>query len=166
MIFVTVGTQEPFDRLIMAMDHISLKLGIEVVAQISVKSKFKVKNIKTIDFISPTEFEKLFNNADLIVAHAGIGTIVSALVNQKPLIVLAREEKLMEHRSDHQIATAKYLENLGYINVARDVEELELMILNFLNNKKFMDTPKIGNYASNSLLNSIRHDIGFPENES
>jgi UDP-N-acetylglucosamine transferase subunit ALG13 len=163
MIFVTIGTQEPFDRLIETMDRISLKIGIEVIAQVSTRSKLKVKNMKTLDFISPTDFDTLFSEAELIIAHAGMGTIISALVNQKPLIVLAREKKLMEHRSDHQIATAKYLEELGYLNVARDVEELESKILSFINNNQINNTPIIGNYATNSLINSIRKDIGLSE---
>jgi UDP-N-acetylglucosamine transferase subunit ALG13 len=165
MIFVTIGTQEPFDRLIETMDRISLKLGIEVIAQVSSRSKLKVENMKTLDFIAPTDFDKLFNEAQLIVAHAGMGTIISALVNKKSLIVLAREKKLMEHRSDHQIATAKYLEELGYLNVARNIEELEIKILDFINNKQISNTPCIGNHASISLINSIRQDIGLPENK-
>lgn len=163
MIFVTIGTQEPFDRLIAAMDNISLKIGIEVVAQVSSRSKLKVKNMKTLDFISPTDFDTFFNKADLIVAHAGMGTIISALVNKKPLFVLAREKKLMEHRSDHQIATANYLEELGYLNVARDVNELEIKIIDFINNHRIDKMPSIGNFASNSLINSIRQDIGLSE---
>lgn len=164
MIFVTIGTQEPFDRLIAAMDQISLKLAIEVVAQISTSSKLKVKNMKTLDFISPSDFDKLFNEAELIVAHAGMGTIISALVSQKPLIVFAREKKLMEHRSDHQIATAKYLEELGYLIVARDFEELETKILDFVKDNQIYNSRTISNYASNSLINSIRQDIGLSEN--
>lgn len=161
MIFVTIGTQEPFDRLIEAMDQISLKFGLNIVAQVSTKSKLKINNMEIIDFISPTDFEKLFNEAELIVAHAGMGTIISALVNQKNLIVLAREKKMMEHRSDHQVATAKHLEQLGLLNVARNTEELEMKIFDFINKKEKISKPIIGIYASNSLINSIRHDIGL-----
>lgn len=163
MIFVTIGTQEPFDRLIEAMDHISLKFGLDIVAQVSTKSKLQVKNMKIMDFVSPTDFEKLFNEAELIVAHAGMGTIISALVNQKNLIVLAREKKLLEHRSDHQVATAKHLEQLGLLNVARNIEELEMKILYFINNRDKNVTSIIGNYASKSLINSIRQDINLTE---
>lgn len=161
MIFVTIGTQEPFDRLIEAMDLISLKYGLEVVAQVSTRSKLQIKNMKRLDFISPTDFENLFNEAELIIAHAGMGTIISALVKQKALIVLSREKKLMEHRSDHQIATAKYLEELGLLNVASDIEELEIKIVDFINNRDKRNIPIIGNYASKSLINSIREDIIF-----
>lgn len=163
MIFVTIGTQEPFDRLIEAMDQISLKFGLEVIAQISTRSKYKATTMRTFDFISPRAFDKFFSEADLIVAHAGMGTIISALVNKKPLIVLAREKKLMEHRSDHQIATANYLEELGYINVAKDVNELEVKISDFINNNRIDKMPSIGNFATDSLINSIRADLGLSE---
>ena len=161
MIFVTIGTQEPFDRLIEAMDKISLKFGLDIVAQVSTKSKLQIKNMKILDFVSPTDFEKYFNKADLIVAHAGMGTIISALVNQKAIIVLPREKKLMEHRSDHQIATAKHLEQLGLLNVARNIVELEAKILDFINNRDNKCKPVIGNYASKTLINSIRQDINL-----
>jgi UDP-N-acetylglucosamine transferase subunit ALG13 len=161
MIFVTIGTQEPFDRLIKAMDDISLKMGVKVIAQVSSRSKLKVENMEVLDFISPTDFDRLFNEADLIVAHAGMGTIISALVNKKPLIVLAREKKLMEHRSDHQIATAKHFEDLGLLDVAWDTDDLESKIYKFINNQ-IKIKPTIGSYASLSLINSIRQDIGLP----
>jgi UDP-N-acetylglucosamine transferase subunit ALG13 len=161
MIFVTIGTQEPFDRLIKAMDDISLKMGVKVIAQVSSRSKLKVENMEVLDFISPTDFDRLFNEADLIVAHAGMGTIISALVNKKPLIVLAREKKLMEHRSDHQIATAKHFEDLGLLDVAWDTDDLESKIYMFINNQ-IKIKPTIGSYASVSLINSIRQNIGLP----
>jgi UDP-N-acetylglucosamine transferase subunit ALG13 len=161
MIFVTIGTQEPFDRLIKAMDDISLKMRVKVIAQVSSRSKLKVENMEVLDFISPTEFDRLFKEADLIVAHAGMGTIISALVNKKPLIVLAREKKLMEHRSDHQIATAKHFEDLGLLDVAWDTDDLESKIYKFINNQ-IKIKPTIGSYASLSLINSIRQDIGLP----
>jgi UDP-N-acetylglucosamine transferase subunit ALG13 len=161
MIFVTIGTQEPFDRLIKAMDDISLKMGVKVIAQVSSRSKLKVENMEVLDFISPTEFDRLFKEADLIVAHAGMGTIISALVNKKPLIVLAREKKLMEHRSDHQIATAKHFEDLGLLDVAWDTDDLESKIYMFINNQ-IKIKPTIGSYASVSLINSIRESIGLP----
>jgi UDP-N-acetylglucosamine transferase subunit ALG13 len=161
MIFVTIGTQEPFDRLIEAMDQISIKYGLNVVAQVSTRSKLQFKNMKRLNFISPTDFKELFDEAELIVAHAGMGTIISALVNQKKLIVFPREKKLKEHRSDHQVATVKHLEELGLLNVARNIEELEKKIVDFINNTDNEATSSIGNYASISLINSIRQDINF-----
>lgn len=163
MVFVTIGTQEPFDRLIQEMDKIAIKYGLDIVSQVSSKSKFKVKNMKVLDFVTPGEFEKLFIEAELIVAHAGMGTIISALVHNKSLIVLPREKILLEHRSDHQLATAKHLEKLGLINVAWNIGELESKILDFMNSRVSSNGALIGKYASSSLIKSIRKDLKLPE---
>lgn len=157
MIFVTIGTQEPFDRLIRAMDKIASNINVEVIAQVSLKSEFQAKNMRTYNFLAPAEFEEIFNKADLVVAHAGMGTIISALVNQKPLVVLPRELKLQEHRSDHQVDTVKHFSALGYVNVAKDVDDLERLVHNFVSNNAVNVFPKLGKYASASLLESIRN---------
>src|SRR5436190_2511423 len=125
MIFVTIGAQEPFDRLIKLVDEFAPQLkGIPIVAQIS-KSTYKVKNMKSFEFISPEEFEQYFQQATLLISHAGMGTIISALVNAKPLIVMPRLAKFGETRNDHQVATAQRFEALGYVNVAYNEEQLK-----------------------------------------
>ena len=69
MIFVTIGTQAPFDRFIKIIDEIAKNLDEEIIAQ-TYKSEYKAKNIKTISFLAPDEFNKLFKEARMIVAHA------------------------------------------------------------------------------------------------
>ena len=161
MIFVTIGTQEPFDRLIKTMDELAHKLHVEIVAQVSEKSDILVKNMKTFDFMEPKEFDQYFNNAELIVAHAGMGTIISSLVKRKPLIILPREREFMEHRNDHQLATVKYFSKLGLINAAKDINDLELQITEFMKGTKKLTMPTLGNFASTSLIEAIRDEIGF-----
>ena len=157
MIFVTIGTQEPFDRLVSAMDKIAANLNIEFIAQVSPRSSCLVRHMKCYSFLSPSEYEEIFNQAELVVAHAGIGTIISALVNQKPLIILPRQLKLKEHRSDHQMATVKHFSALGYVNVAQDIEDLERMVRTFVETKEINICPKLGRYASGGLIESIRN---------
>ena len=159
MIFVTIGTQEPFDRLIKLMDNISQKLNLDITAQVSLSSTYKSRHLKCVNFLNPTEFDKILLESELIVAHAGMGTIISSLVNKKPLIVFPREKKLMEHRSDHQIATANYFEDVGYINVARDEFQLETLIQNFICNEWNKSEIEIGDYASETLIDSLKMDI-------
>ncbi|APZ46553.1 hypothetical protein BW723_09745 [Polaribacter reichenbachii] len=162
MIFVTIGTQEPFDRLIQGIDNISGELKLDVIAQVSSGAKITINNMKVYGFLSPDEFAKYFDKAELIVAHAGMGTIISALVKNKKLIVFPREKKLGEHRSDHQIATAKYFEEMGYITVARTIDELkeQIEITLGLSDSKPNDVI-IGKYASKSLIESLRNEIGL-----
>lgn len=155
MIFVTVGTQEPFDRLISAIDNIAPKLkGVNIVAQVA-RSNYKAENIKTVEFVSPATFNTYFSQANLIIGHAGMGTIISALEQEKPIIVLPRLAKLREHRNDHQLATAMAFEKLRFIHVSYNEKELKdrMEELWFTELKQLH---KLGKYASPELISSLQ----------
>lgn len=125
MIFATVGTQLPFPRLIDALDGIAPELGEEIVAQIGPGQEGKTwKHLDVRRHLTPSEYEILFTSARVVVAHAGIGTILSARKWGKPLIILPRRHALDEHRNDHQLATANELKGLAGIHVAWEVEDL------------------------------------------
>ena len=76
----------PFDRLIRMLDEIAPQLDEEIVAQVN-GSGYLPRHINTIDLLPPDEFDRLFSSARLIVAHAGIGTIITAMQQQKPIII-------------------------------------------------------------------------------
>lgn len=124
MIFVTVGTQLPFDRLIRAVDTWAVaKERMDVFAQVG-PSGYRPQHIRSKGFIDAQEFRSLVSEATLMVAHAGMGSIITALEANKPIVVLPRRADLNEHRNDHQLATAKRFASLGVIHVAFDVQEL------------------------------------------
>lgn len=158
MIFVTIGFQLPFDRLIKAMDEITPKLhNTKVIAQVS-KTEYKVQNMEALDFVLPTEFNRYFEDSKLIVSHAGMGTILSALENGRPIVVMPRLKKYNEVNTDHQLATAKSFEKLNYIHVAYDENELQEKIVEVMNGDlKPLHT--ISKYASDQLINSISRFI-------
>lgn len=124
MIFVTVGAQMPFDRLIHTVDEWALSRGrTDVLAQIGA-SNYQSKSIQLVRFMNPLEFRERVEASSIVVAHAGMGTIITALEFGKPVIVMPRQGKLGETRNDHQVATAmKWSEN-GWITVASDEKEL------------------------------------------
>jgi len=125
MIFVTVGTQLPFDRFIRAIDNwASSRLRDDVFAQIG-PSELKPNRITAVPFIDPQEFRRRVSDARVVVAHAGMGSIITALELNKPILVMPRRADLMEHRNDHQIATARKFQQSGRISVA--MSEAELM---------------------------------------
>jgi UDP-N-acetylglucosamine transferase subunit ALG13 len=155
MIFVTVGTQGPFDRLIMAMDELALSIPhIPIVAQIA-ESSYTVRNMKNFRFINAVEMEHYFNSADLIVSHAGMGTIISAFERKKPIIIFPKLAKFGEHRNDHQLATAKRLESLNYLHAAYDLPTLKDKVTSALGGG-LNPLHKVGKYASAELLNSLQ----------
>lgn len=155
MIFVTIGTQIPFDRLIEILDRIAPELDEEIYAQV-LRGKYKPKHIKLIDFIEPDEFEKVFAQARLIVAHAGMGTILSSLRKSKPLIIFPRIASLGEHRNEHQSATARMMKEKNYAYVATNEEELRELL-----HKDLHPLGNIGEFASKSLIKSLEDFIDF-----
>lgn len=158
MIFVTIGSHQPFDRLIKAIDEIAPTLNEDLIIAQVCKTELKVKNLKTFEFVTPEEFNSYFSQANLIISHAGMGTIISALVQKKPILVLPRLEKFKETRNDHQLATAKRFAELDYIHVAYDEYELKDKLAS-LTQSDLVPLHKIGSYASGNLINSIQSFI-------
>lgn len=127
MIFVTVGTQLPFRRLIDAMDRIAGDLDEPAIAQVGPETG-DWPNLTHSANLAPDRFEETFEEARLVVAHAGIGTILSAKRFGKPLVVLPRRYALGEHRNDHQLATARAVQDLTGVHVAWEVEDLPTLV--------------------------------------
>ena len=124
MIFVTVGTQLPFDRLVEAVDQWAGEHGdVAVFAQIG-PSEFRPANMPFVRSISPVEFREKARACRVLVAHAGMGSILSALEFGKPIVLMPRSADLGEHRNDHQRATAARLRKTAGIFVALDAAEL------------------------------------------
>ena len=128
MIFVTVGAQMSFDRLVGWVDDWAAKREREdVVAQIG-PSDFTPRQLRVIPFMSPPEFRARLEAADIVVAHAGMGSILNALELGKPILVVPRHGEWDETRNDHQIATARRLGDEGLVRVADTPEEFERVL--------------------------------------
>lgn len=123
MIFVTVGTQLSFDRLIAAMDDYAAQSGEEVIAQVGAEGGTWA-HLDSRAMLSPSEFVTMFSRARVVVAHAGVGTILSAKRYRRPLIVVPRRLIYGEHRNDHQLAMARALKHVEGIHLAWQVEEI------------------------------------------
>lgn len=160
MIFVTVGTQEPFDRLIKVVDEIYNELDDkDIIVQAPLES-FKPKNFKTVKFITPTEYSEIFERADLIIGHAGTGTIISAMLKQKPLIIMPRICKYGEHRNDHQLSTVQKFGSFENIHIAENEIALKKMLIE-INPKELTTSKKLSEGASEELISSIRNYLNM-----
>lgn len=106
MILVTVGAQMSFDRLVRAVDDwAAITSRHEVFAQIG-PGGWRPQHMDWTEFLEPIEFRRRLDSAQLVVAHAGMGTILTCLQFGKPLIVMPRAASRKETRNDHQLATA------------------------------------------------------------
>jgi len=125
MIFLTVGTQFPFDRLVKAVDKAAGTNGFDehIVAQIG-ESSYRPENFEAAPAFEKALFDQHFSKADGVISHAGMGTITMALDHRKPLLVMPRLKKYGEVVNDHQLAIAKKFEQLGYLLVAYSNEDI------------------------------------------
>ncbi len=123
MIFVTVGHQMPFDRLVRAVDAWAGDRSAEVFAQIG-QASYLPRHLEWARTLSQAEFARRVAEASAIVAHAGTGSIIAALEAGKPIVVMPRLARLRETRNDHQVATARRFEALGRVRVAEDERAL------------------------------------------
>lgn len=158
MIFVTVGGQMPFDRLVRAMDEWAHATGrSDVFAQIG-PAEYEPRHIGFSNFLAPEEFRQRVSECDGIVGHAGMGTILTALELQKPVLVMPRLARLAETRSDHQIATGEHFSAAGLVLYAADEIELVSRLDEIVD---FHPVREIGATASEPLLTAVRrHALG------
>ena len=123
-LFVSVGTQFPFDRLVRTIDAwAGDRRDAEVFAQVG-PSSYVPRHIECAPFISADECRRRAEEADAVIAHAGMGSILTALELGKPIVVMPRRADLDEHRNDHQMATARSLLAMGMVIVAFDESHL------------------------------------------
>ena len=157
MIFLTVGTQLPFDRLVGAVDRwAATRPGADVVAQVG-PTALRPAAVAWERFLPPAECRERMRAADAIVAHAGMGTILSALELGTPIVVMPRAAALGEHRNDHQLATARRFAELGSVAVAFDEAELHAR-LDALGG--LAAGGRIGSHAEGPLVEAVRTFIG------
>lgn len=156
MIFITVGTDLPFDRMMKVIDQWAGETGRkDVFAQIG-EGGWQPKYIPFVEFLEPAEFKKRFAESTLIIGHAGMGTILSALLHGKPILVMPKKASLGEHRNEHQTATAKRMMALGNVNVAFDEAELRAKLDRV---DELQGRDPIGAHASGGLVDGIREFI-------
>lgn len=153
MIFVTVGTQAPFDRMIRVVDAWAKDHPEErVIAQIG-ESSYVPQHCKAVEMLSPQACRDLMKQAHVIVAHAGMGTILLALELGKPVIIMPRRAALGEQRNDHQLATAEQLSSLQLVKVAQDDESLLTCLTE---SHTLRAAARISSSASEPLIHTLR----------
>ena len=154
-ILLTVGTQLPFDRLVTALDGWAARhQKVEITAQIGDGQAPRGMNWKR--FFPASDFQAEFEAAEVIVAHSGMGTILTCLDLGKPLIIMPRLASLGEHRNDHQLATARQFEHFSQVHVVNDSTEME-SALNLIGRGN-QEGSFVGG-ASPELLSEIRHFV-------
>lgn len=126
VIFVTVGTpQQPFDRLVRAMDDFAAQADEKVVIQ-SGTATYKPAHAEYFRWTTSQEMETLTQAARIVITQASAGAIILAINFGKPLIVVPRLKKYGEHFNNHQYQLALALQKGGQAVLAENLTLPEL----------------------------------------
>ena len=125
MMFVTVGTgPDGYDRLLRGVDDVAPEFDEPIRAQIG-GGNYIPENVDWFRFTSEEEIHDLYRTATAVIAHAGAGTVLTALSYEKPIVLLPRREKHGEHHDDHQIELANALRDRPDVFVISSTKELK-----------------------------------------
>ncbi|MCI8427287.1 MAG: glycosyl transferase [Lachnospira sp.] len=130
MIFVILGTQKfQLNRLLKALDKLCENKTIteEIFAQIG-HSNYHPKNYLYTNFLDRLVFEKKMKDSSLVITHGGVGSIITAINEKKPIIVFPRLKKYKEHVDDHQLEIARAFSKKNYVLCCEHTIDLEKMI--------------------------------------
>lgn len=128
---VSVGsTRNDFRRLIEAVDHLCEhgRLGATF-AQIG-SSSYVPRYCSFERYVGREELAYHMERAELIICHAGTGTLNAALGLGKRIIVVPRRAELHEHPDNHQLELASFLSSRGRALCVDDIQELESVVAN------------------------------------
>jgi UDP-N-acetylglucosamine transferase subunit ALG13 len=122
MIFATLGTSPiPFDRLLLALDELALD---EPLVLQHGASAIRPAGATCLGFMSYDETVGYIRRARAVVAHGGVGTIITAMANGHKPIVMPRLRRLGEAVDDHQSALAERLHRSGLVTAVDDTAGL------------------------------------------
>lgn len=155
MIFLTVGTQLPFDRMVGAVDAWAGQSGAEVVAQVG-PTKRVFPHLEQFAFLEPMAFDGFFEEARVVIAHAGMGSIIGALSHGKPLVIVPRRAQLGEHRNDHQLATAKRFAETPGLHVAWSENDVPTILASLLADAGTSANEKLSDVAPDEFIQRLR----------
>ncbi len=142
MIFLTVGTQLPFDRLLKCIDEwCEINTGVDVYAQIGASS-YIPRNYDYSRYLDESEHRGYMKKSRLVIGHAGIGTILGALTYAKPVAIMARRLEFLEHRNDHQVATLARFSSVVGVYSFDDLAQFDI-IYNKAINQSFKEVSPV-----------------------
>lgn len=99
-------------------------------------------HLQIVDFIQPSQMIQWIEEADLIITHAGAGSMLQAIQAKKRVIAVPRLAQYQEHVNDHQLELACKFEALGYLKVLHDQDDLLTLVESMYNFQPAAYQPK------------------------
>ncbi len=129
-LFVPLGTQKfPFGRIIQALNGL-VEQGVyqpdEIVMQSAlypIEPKFR-----HLGLIPQEEFDGYMRDAEVVVTHSGVNSIISCMELGKPLVVCPRLHEYGEHVDNHQMEIARLMQEKYDVLICTDMRDLPALV--------------------------------------
>ncbi len=160
LIFLTVGTQLPFPRLLDGICRCSdrlTKAGFDLFGQVLQIPAWPLP-FACATTLSKAEFDAYFDRAALVVSHCGMGTIITCQMAGKPAVLMPRRADLGEHRNDHQITTARAFRSYPGIEIVEHVDAVEEAMFDRVS-RTTGDIVPIGPTADAAFIDRLRRIV-------
>lgn len=161
MIFLTIGSHEPFDRLVRTVDAwcADRGTGAQVYGQITARAEYAPEHFDWVANLEPQAYKDRCRAARFIISHAGMGSIITAMSFGKPILLMPRRGHLGETRNDHQYTTARKFDARPGIFVAEDETELPDALDRMLAGNAGGPEDHLSPWANDGLIDSLRRFI-------
>lgn len=127
-VFVATGTGPAFPRLLEAVRALVTETSVELFVQRgSAGSAFA--DLPGEDFISREEFAKRLHWADVVICHAGAGTVYEAYLAGHVPILVPRLSQFGEIVNEHQLELSSTLANADKAVLCNDLSTLPALVL-------------------------------------
>lgn len=159
MIFVSIGSMLPFDRLIRAADEwAGDNPGRDIYLQIG-EGAYEPRHAPWTRFMPVTEYRQRIRDCALFVAHVGMGSILQGLEERRQMLLLPRLRDLGEHTTEHQLHTADRFRDTPGIRIVDDVDALKAGMSELLERPLAASTG-ISTVATAPLLEKVGQFLG------
>ncbi|WP_380784248.1 glycosyltransferase [Sphingomonas sp. R86520] len=155
MIFASVGSMLPFDRLTRAVDAwAGENPKTRVLIQIG-SGVYEPQYAEWTRMMPHEVYLKHMTDCRLFVAHVGIGSILQALELGRQMLMLPRRASLGEHTTDHQLDTATKFHHTAGLAIVDDTPSLHLAMSKLLASP-LSNADRLSSFAPESMTNKIR----------
>ena len=122
--FVSIGNgQQNFYRLLHAVEANIHLLPKPILIQCG-HTSFKSMHAEVVQFINMDRFLETMRHAQILILHAGAGSVMNAMRAGKKPIVMPRREIFNEIVNDHQVIFAKRLHQADKVVMVENEDEL------------------------------------------
>lgn len=116
MILLSLGThQQPFPRAIDLIEPLARQGMAFTIQHGSTGPRPEIPNTKWIEIMAFEELSNVMANAESVVCHGGVGTVMTALQKGHTPVVIPRQASHGEHVDDHQMDIARHFAQRGLV---------------------------------------------------